>query len=498
MLQQLFFSVNIVTVLCSEYETKLQEKLFSNHNPLLRPVNRENETVNVTFGLGLHQIILMSEKDQLLKTNLFEELSWTDMQMVWNPQEYGGLSSIRVEHSKVWIPDIVLYNNADGNYEVTYKSNVVVSHDGSMLWVPITIYKSVCHVDVKYFPFDYQECELRFSSWTYSAKQLSLSYYQNRRFITLNEYMSSGSWDVIGCPGIIEYRENQTRVSMVYKIMLRRKSLFYVINLLIPVMITGLLSVIIFHLPSDGGEKITMCISVLLSISVFLVLFGRLLPHTSTIPLLSKYVFFTFFLNILTIFLTSIVININYRTFRAYTMSPLFRKLSLIFLPQLLKFGRNKDNSPTKVDSHSSRKECIHRISSAAEKLYREAIHPRLKKTCNAFNDGKDQSTHFKVNTESKINKNTFTPCSNLKSVCLKNQMKKNSFNYDDAERCSAYIAKQLDLAGKCDEVRNEWRSAASMIDLLFLVLTMLVFIIGTLSILLSSPYIFSKINAAH
>lgn len=41
---------------------------------------------------------------------------------------------------------MVLFNNADGNYEVSYYSNVVVEHTGEMLWVPPAIYKSSCTI----------------------------------------------------------------------------------------------------------------------------------------------------------------------------------------------------------------------------------------------------------------------------------------------------------------------------------------------------------------
>lgn len=92
--------------------------------------------------------------------------------MQWKREKYGGISSIRVPPSQVWTPDvniefkhsnrnlifffsfqIVLFNNADGKYEVSFKSNVVVYHNGDMNWVPPAIYKSSCYIDVKFFPF---------------------------------------------------------------------------------------------------------------------------------------------------------------------------------------------------------------------------------------------------------------------------------------------------------------------------------------------------------
>lgn len=38
--------------------------------------------------------------------------------MVWDPKDFGGIEVIRIPNKDVWNPDIVLLNNADGNFEV--------------------------------------------------------------------------------------------------------------------------------------------------------------------------------------------------------------------------------------------------------------------------------------------------------------------------------------------------------------------------------------------
>jgi len=64
--------------------------------------------------------------------------------------------------------------SADGKYEVSYKPNVVIHSDGSVLWIPPAIYKSSCTIDVKYFPFDEQSCFMKFGSWTFNGDQVNL------------------------------------------------------------------------------------------------------------------------------------------------------------------------------------------------------------------------------------------------------------------------------------------------------------------------------------
>lgn len=45
-------------------------------------------------------------------------------------------------------------------------------YDGEVVWVPPAIYKSSCEMNVLYFPFDEQNCLLKFGSWTYNGLQV--------------------------------------------------------------------------------------------------------------------------------------------------------------------------------------------------------------------------------------------------------------------------------------------------------------------------------------
>lgn len=66
-------------------------------------------------------------------------------------------------------------NSADEGFDGTYPTNVVVRNNGSCLYVPPGIFKSTCKIDITWFPFDDQRCEMKFGSWTYDGFQVSLS-----------------------------------------------------------------------------------------------------------------------------------------------------------------------------------------------------------------------------------------------------------------------------------------------------------------------------------
>lgn len=213
------------------------------------------------------------------------------------------------------------------------------------MWIPLAIYKSSCTIDVRFFPFDQQECEMKFGSWTFSASEVKMAFLDNRQLCDLSNYVFSGTWDLIGCPAKIGLGSNQKYSEISYTIILRRKTLFFTVNLLTPCIMISFLSVLTFYLPANAQEKVTLCISILLALIVFLLLVSRSLPPTSvTIPLISKYLFFAFIMNIITIVTSVMVININYCSPRTYKMPRWMRVIFLNWLPIIMFMKRPKHN----------------------------------------------------------------------------------------------------------------------------------------------------------
>lgn len=163
----------------------------------------------------------------------------------------------------------------------------------------------------------------------------------------MSSYWQSGTWDIISCPGRITNGSVDSSgvdtQEIVYQITIRRKTLFYTVILILPCLLISLLTVCVFYLPVDDHHKMTLTISILLALIVFFLLISKLLPPTSTsIPLISKYLLFTFIINIIVIVITVIIINFNYRTPHTHYMPPWVRKLLIEFFPVILGMSRPK------------------------------------------------------------------------------------------------------------------------------------------------------------
>ena len=63
---------------------------------------------------------------------------------------------------------------------------VTIFHDGTVEWQPAALYQTSCGIDTKYFPFDSQNCTLKFGSWSFSADEQLLLPTKNNETLRYN------------------------------------------------------------------------------------------------------------------------------------------------------------------------------------------------------------------------------------------------------------------------------------------------------------------------
>ncbi|XP_017761787.1 PREDICTED: acetylcholine receptor subunit alpha-like isoform X1 [Eufriesea mexicana] len=331
---------------------RLYDDLLSNYNKLVRPVVNVTDALTVKIKLKLSQLIDVNLKNQIMTTNLWVEQSWYDYKLKWDPKEYGGVEMLHVPSDHIWRPDIVLYNNADGNFEVTLATKATLNYTGRVEWKPPAIYKSSCEIDVEYFPFDEQTCVMKFGSWTYDGFQVDLRHIDEIHGsnvveigVDLTEFYTSVEWDILEVPAVRNEKFytccDEPYLDITFNITMRRKTLFYTVNLIIPCMGISFLTVLVFYLPSDSGEKISLSISILLSLTVFFLLLAEIIPPTSlVVPLLGKFVLFTMVLDTVSICATVLVLNVHFRSPQTHVMAPWVRRVFIHVLPRLLVMRR--------------------------------------------------------------------------------------------------------------------------------------------------------------
>uniref|UniRef100_A0A1B0C0U8 Neurotransmitter-gated ion-channel ligand-binding domain-containing protein n=1 Tax=Glossina palpalis gambiensis TaxID=67801 RepID=A0A1B0C0U8_9MUSC len=226
---------------------------------------------------------------------------------------------------------------ADEGFDGTYHTNIVVKHNGSCLYVPPGIFKSTCKIDITWFPFDDQHCEMKFGSWTYDGNQLDLVL-NSEDGGDLSDFITNGEWYLLdderyltglhpSCrPAFmlksfrplsrlskVPDRRNpivdlflaylptmpgqkntityaccpEPYVDVTFTIQIRRRTLYYFFNLIVPCVLISSMALLGFTLPPDSGEKLTLGVTILLSLTVFLNLVAESMPTTSdAVPLI--------------------------------------------------------------------------------------------------------------------------------------------------------------------------------------------------------------------
>jgi nicotinic acetylcholine receptor len=79
--------------------------------------------------------------------------------------------------------------------------------------------------------------------------------------VDLSEFYTSVEWDILEVPAVRNEKFytccDEPYLDITFNITMRRKTLFYTVNLIIPCMGISFLTVLVFYLPSDSGEKVS-------------------------------------------------------------------------------------------------------------------------------------------------------------------------------------------------------------------------------------------------
>lgn len=165
------------------------------------------------------------------------------------------------------------------------------------------------------------------------------------------DYFDSGEWDIVKATGSRGLRMDGSChfPFITYSFIIRRLPLFYTLFLIIPCIGLSFLTILVFYLPSNGGEKISLCTSVLVSLTVFLLVIEEIIPSSSkVIPLIGEYLVFTMIFVTLSIVITVFAINIHHRSSSTHQgMAPWVRRIFLHRLPKLLCMRSHVDRYAT-------------------------------------------------------------------------------------------------------------------------------------------------------
>ena len=153
--------------------------------------------------------------------------------------------------------------SADTRLKEQREALVVVKSTGEVNWIPPAIYKSTCSIDISNFPFDEQECFLKFGSWTYDGFNLDVNFpADNYGKIDTDDYVESNEWLLAESPAFKNVKFyaglDEPYVDLTFYLKIRRVAAFYNYILVLPCVLLSFLTLVIFWLPPESPAKVML------------------------------------------------------------------------------------------------------------------------------------------------------------------------------------------------------------------------------------------------
>uniref|UniRef100_K7FRV9 Cholinergic receptor nicotinic alpha 7 subunit n=1 Tax=Pelodiscus sinensis TaxID=13735 RepID=K7FRV9_PELSI len=469
-----------------ENQRRLYRELLRNYNRLERPVMNDSQPLIVELQLSLLQIIDVDEKNQVLITNAWLQLYWIDVYLSWDQSAYPGVQNLRFPADQIWVPDILLYNSADERFDATFHTNVLVNYSGACQYIPPGILKSTCYIDVRWFPFDVQKCDLKFGSWTHNGWLLDLQMLD----ADVSNYISNGEWDLVGVPGKRNERYyeccKEPYPDVTYTVTMRRRTLYYGLNLLIPCVLISGLALLVFLLPADSGEKISLGITVLLSLTVFMLLVAEIMPATSdSVPLIAQYFASIMVIVGLSVVVTVLVLQFHHHDPQAGKMPRWYKLLLLCLCCQFLRMKKPGENIRPLSCKYSYPK---HRSSiSSVEMNVLPGYQSSNGNVIYSYHAVENPCCPQNSDSGGKCGKVACSSPEDTELVQNKALMETIPVIVKILEEVQ-FIAMRFRKQDEGEEICSEWKFAAAVIDRLCLVAFSLFAIICTFTILMSAP----------
>lgn len=152
--------------------------------------------------------------------------------------------------------------SADTRLKEQRDALAVVSHKGEVMWIPPSIFKSTCPIDITHFPFDIQNCTLKFGSWTYDGWKLDLIFYNGIEEVDQSDYIKSNEWRLLEAPAIKHTKYypccKEPYPDLTFIIRVKRIAAFYNYILILPCVLLSSLTLVIFWLPPESPAKMIL------------------------------------------------------------------------------------------------------------------------------------------------------------------------------------------------------------------------------------------------
>ncbi|XP_071506928.1 acetylcholine receptor subunit beta-like [Diadema antillarum] len=214
-------------------EQLVRDLLDLGYDPRVRPARAANDSIDIDIQFVLFKLF---------------DLAWNDYRLSWNETNYGGLAYFNIGSDAVWTPEVIVTNSSPTLPKGSFKPrNLSLSH--------------VSH--------------RRNNQWEVNVGRIYLASHYGADKQTIQKELEN--------------------LNVNFEIMLNRRPKYFILNLVLPLFLLNAMSLVVFFVPAESGEKLSTAVSLLLGVVVFQIIVIDLVPTSNDgLSLLGRYVFVTF------------------------------------------------------------------------------------------------------------------------------------------------------------------------------------------------------------
>ncbi|KAI6236501.1 Neur-chan-LBD domain-containing protein [Aphelenchoides besseyi] len=273
----------------------LMNELFANYDRRIRPFAEEHRPVQVHMSIVLGILIDIRENEQIACYVISHVQRWTDLRLKWRPREWNGTKELIAPLSNIWLPRIFVYNSmVTTDMLPPEKYDVRIKHTGEIKINIPQYLEAICRLSIENFPFDYEYCAIALASPLLTTNEMEC--FAHQPLPDQSYFAGNAEWELINVTArhMTFKEEEEVRAEVHYIFLFKRRAIFYIAVIVIPIMLISALSLMgIFSIVSDNearNDKAGLGLSSLLSLSVILGILSDALPRTNSLPLLGIYI----------------------------------------------------------------------------------------------------------------------------------------------------------------------------------------------------------------
>ena len=265
----------------------LRSDILKEYDKTVRPLLNQADLMHVNITYDIVQIPEIDEVKGTMTVLIQLNYVWIDERIRWNPYQYNNTDVLVLSADSVWKPRLVLISSADPELSLDSSMNTVRYYpDGTAFWYPTSVISVSCVINIEIYPFDTQECPIPFMVMDYFSEELEL--HAVNREASLKYYIKNGIWELVKTES--HAFEDELPMYSVY-LYVNRKPTFIVIIVIVPIMLLSLMSIMVFLLPPESGERMSYSVTLLLALMVFLTIVSDNIPKTlSPLSILSYFI----------------------------------------------------------------------------------------------------------------------------------------------------------------------------------------------------------------